>query len=522
MASVAWDRNRLDQALAYSDSRKRFQAELLPKFPAGMQQGIERMVNAVLSAQLIDVRAQGMVLTVRASSSSALVDADRQRLARVRVLLSDLGARGASESLNAVLVRDARARLRALDEAFTQGDVFVPRDLRSWSGEKAPLVVAFGTGDTMGLASYVAQQQAFIEASAREAEALLQGIEGLEANDPLVQRWRGIVADVAKYRLKSPASSLQNLEQFILNTSAELDMANCSDKLSRVSQRRGGDVFGERLVNLQLRLSTRCRELRNTELRDGWAKFVDVFNHRLAGRAPFKTGAQLPNDRPPADVDEVATALKAYERATKTTGGGAATPVVKHFDEQMQRVRTFMAPLFAADENATPGYDMAVDFRANPAAELEGNKIIEWSITVGSHTLKQREPQRALHWEPGTPIVVSMRLARDGPVAPSADPQQPTMWVEDRTVSYRFNDLWSLYSMIAGHREPDGAGRSDPKSQLLRFEFPIYSNGEALKGLPDSRARVYLKLAVSPAGKRAPLAWPGSFPSKAPEWTFQQ
>jgi type VI secretion system protein ImpL len=222
------------------------------------------------------------------------------------------------------------------------------------------------------------------------------------------------------------------------------------------------------------------------------------------------------------DIDEVATALKAYERATKTVPNGSATPVVKRFDEQMERVRAFMAPLFAADENATPGYDMAVDFRANPAAELEGNKIIEWSITVGAHTLKQREPQRALRWEPGTPIVISMRLARDGPVAPAADPQQPAMTVDERTVSYRFNDLWSLYSLIASHREPDGAGRSDPKSQLLRFEFPIFSNGDVLKGLPDSRARVYIKLAVSPAGKRTPLAWPGSFPIKAPEWALQQ
>jgi type VI secretion system protein ImpL len=520
VASVAWDRNRLDQALAFSDSRKKFQAELLPKFPPALQQGVERMANAVLAEQMIDVLAQGMVLTERASSA-ALVDADRQRLARVRVLLSDLGARSASDTLGTVLVRDARARLRVIDDAFMQGDVFVPRDIRNWSGEKGPLVAAFGAGDAMGLASYVAQQQAFIESSAREAETLLAAIEGPEANDPMVQRWRGIVGDVAKYRLKSPASSLQNLEQFVLNAASDVDRANCVDKLAKFPPRRGGDVFGERLANLQVRLAGRCRELRNNELREGWAKFAEVFNRDLAGRAPFKTGLPLPADRPPADIEEVSTALKAYERAWKTVDRAAATPTVKRFDEQMERVRAFMAPLFSANDNAAPGYDLGVEFRANPAAELEGNKIIEWSITVGSHTLKQREPARALHWEPGTPIVVSLRLARDGPVAPAPDPQQPGMWVEDRTVHYRFNDLWSLYSMIASHREPDGPGRSDAKAQVLRFEFPIFSNGELLKGLPDSRARVYLKLAVSPAGKRAPLAWPGSFPSKAPEWTLQ-
>lgn len=520
LASVAWDRNRLDQALAFSDSRKRFQAELLPKFPPALQQGVERMVNAVLAEQMIDVLAQGMVLTERASSGAALADADRQRVARVRVLLSDLGARPASDALGNVLVRDARARLRVIDDAFMQGDVFVPRDMRNWTGDKGPLVAAFGAGDAMGLASYVAQQQAFIESSAREAETLLASIEGAEANDPMVQRWRGIVADVARYRLKSPASSLQNLEQFVLNAAADVDMGNCVDKLAKFPPRRGGDVFGERLANLQVRLAGRCRELRNNELREGWAKFAEVFNRDLAGRAPFKTGAPLPADRV-ADLQDVATALKAYERAWKTVDRTGATPTVKRFDDQMERVRAFMSPLFTADENGAAGYDLAVEFRANTAAELEGNKIIEWTMTVGGHTLKQREPARALRWEPGTPIVISLRLARDGPVAPAPDPQQPGMWVEDRTVNYRFNDLWSLFSLIGSHREPDGPGRSDPKSQLLRFEFPIFSNGEVLKGLPDSRARVYLKLAVSPAGKRSALAWPGSFPSKAPEWTLQ-
>ncbi|MGE4242609.1 type VI secretion system protein [Ramlibacter sp.] len=518
MASVMWDRARLDQALAYADARKKFQTELLPKFPPMMQQGVERTVNAVLAEQIVDVVAQGMVLTERSSQVSAIADADRQRVVRIRVLLAELGARLPGETLAAVLVRDAKARLRALDETFAQGEVFVPRELRAWTGEKGPLVSAFGTGDSMGLAAYVAQQQAFVDSSAREAEALLAAMEGSENADATVNRWRGIVADVAKYRLKSPASNLQQLEQFILNASADIDLANCTDKLSRMAQRRSGDVFGERLVNLQVRLVQRCRELRTTENRDGWMKFVEVFNRDVAGRVPFKTGAPLAADRY-ADLDEVASALKAYERAAKSVERNAATQQVKRFDEQMERVKTFMAPLFTAEEGAAQGYDLAVDFRANPQAEIEGNKIIEWSVSVGGHTLKQREPVRPLRWEPGTPIVVSMRLARDGPVAPVADPLQPAMVVEDRTVTYRFTDPWSLFSFITSHREAEGQNRGDAKTQLLRFEFPIVSSGDPLKGSADSRARVFLRLAVSPAGKKSPLAWPGTFPTRAPEWT---
>ena len=519
LATVIWDRPRLDQALAYSDSRKKFQAELLIKFPPAMQQSIERMVNAVLAEQIVDTLAQGIVLTERANGTST-ANEDRMRVSRVRVLLAELGARGPSEQLNTVLLRDARARLKALDDTFAQGDVFVPRELRSWMGEKGPLVTAFGAGDSMGLASYVAQQQAFVESSAKEAEALLAGIEGLDANDPLVQRWRGIVADVAKYKLKSPASSLQLLEQFIVTQSADMDLANCADKLSRTTQRGPTDIFGQRLVNLQVRLAQRCRELRANEQREGWIKFAEVFNQSLAGRAPFKVGtAARGTDSPPADIGEIGNALKAYERAAKAPDRASAAPAIRRFDEQMERVRAFMAPLFTTDDNAIPGYDVAVEFRANQPGEVEGNKIIEWSIAVGGNTVKMREPPKTLQWQPGTPIVVTMRLARDGPVVPLADPAQPAMYVEDRTVMFRFNDLWSLYSFISSHREPDGPGRSDAKSQLLRFEFPLAHGGEAMKGTPDARARVFVRLAVSPAGKRAPLAWPGAFPTKAPDWT---
>nr|WP_255429256.1 type VI secretion system protein [Ramlibacter albus] len=518
MATVIWDRARLDQALAYSDSRKKFQAELLTKFPPSMQQSIERMVNAVLAEQVVDTLAQGIVLTER-TGGNQLASEDRQRVSRVRVLLNELGARNPSEQLNTVLLRDARARLRALDEAFTQGDVFQPRELRQWTGEKGPLVAAFGTGDPMGLAAYVAQQQAFVESSAKEAEALLAGIEGLDANDPLVQRWRGIVGDVQKYRLKSPASSLQMMEQFILVQSADLDLANCADKLSRVSQRSATDVFGQRLVSLQVRLAARCRELRASEQREGWMKFAEVFNQSLAGRAPFKNGMVTSTDTPPADVQEVGMVMKAYDRAAKAPDRANAAPPLRRFDEQMEKVRTFMAPLFPTDDNSIPGYDVGIEFRANQPGEVEGNKIIEWSVSIGGNSVKMREAAKPMQWQPGTPIVVTMRLARDGPVAPLADPAQPGLWVEDRTVMYRFSDLWSLYSFVASHREPDGPGRSDAKSQLLKFEFPLYSGGEAMKGTPDGRARVFMRVSISPAGKRAPLAWPGSFPTRAPDWT---
>lgn len=185
----------------------------------------------------------------------------------------------------------------------------------------------------------------------------------------------------------------------------------------------------------------------------------------------------------------------------------------------MLKVRDFLAPLYPTEENQVPGMDLTVEFRANAASEIDGNKIIDWSLAVGSQMLRQREPARPLRWEPGLPIVLTMRVARDGPVIPAADAAQPDMSVEDRTVTYRFDDPWALFSFITTHRDTDSPAGTDARSQLLRFEFPLITNNANPGAQPRaSRARVYVRVAVSAAGKRAPLAWPGAFPVRQPSW----
>jgi type VI secretion system protein ImpL len=185
----------------------------------------------------------------------------------------------------------------------------------------------------------------------------------------------------------------------------------------------------------------------------------------------------------------------------------------------MQRVREFFAPLFPTEESQPAGMDLMVEFRANPASEIHGNKIIDWALTVGSQKLHQRDPARPLRWEPGVPIVFALRVARDGPVIPKAEPGRSTMSVEDLTVSYRFEDPWALFTFIGMHRELDAPTGTDARSQLLRFEFPVASSSENPRvALKETRARVFVRVHVSAAGKRAPLTWPGVFPTRVPAW----
>lgn len=533
-ATVTWNRGRLDQALALSDTRKRFQTELLTRFPGSLQGPVARMHDAALTEAARDLLSEAVIVSVNDVQAPA-PEADRARALQLRAWLRELGGESVAESMSGVLARDALSRLQFLDNAFARADIFMPRDIafRAWDGQKSPLIDAFGATDPATLAAYVTQQQAFIDATGKDAEGLLQQLGTAHSSNPLVARWQGIVADVNRYRLKSPTSSLMMLEQFILAGAADVELKNCMEKLSaRAGQRRAADLFSERMQVLQAGLYTRCREIKQTEYQEAWNRFSETFNRDLANRFPFRPTALDPSlkgtaaDRSPADVEEVGRVLKLFERSRSVSlatvrepSRVSASTSVQRTEEQMQRVREFLAPLYPTEDNQVPGMDIAVEFRANSASEIDGNKIIDWSLSVGSQTLRSRDAVRPLRWEPGLPIVLTMRVARDGPVIPVAEVIQSAMTVEDRTVTYRFDDQWALLSFISMHRDSESSAGTDARSQLLRFEFPLITNSASPGAQPRaSRARVYVRLAVSPAGKRTPLAWPGAFPVRAPSW----
>jgi type VI secretion system protein ImpL len=206
--------------------------------------------------------------------------------------------------------------------------------------------------------------------------------------------------------------------------------------------------------------------------------------------------------------------------SSRNTASGQSA---RRFMEQFDRVRAFMGPLYPVEEGAVAGYDMAVEFRTNQSSEIEGNKVIDWTLEVGSQSLKLRDAPRPLRWEPGTPITLTLRLAKDSPVNATNDAQQLHMSADGKTVSYRFTDAWALLRMIQRQREPDPAGRADGRSQLLRMEFPMVIGADNNPRLApqEVRARVYMRVSLSPVGKRTSVFWPGVFPVRAPEFSGQ-
>lgn len=524
-ATVSWNKALLEQANGLAEARKRFQAGPFVTLPARLQQPAAALADLALAANAQGLLTQALSVAP-ADLPSGASDAERASVLRVRAWLLEIGAGDVSAELDAVLATDALSRLQRLDDIFNGAEVFVPREraLQTWNGEKGVLLDAFGNGDAAVLAAYVAQQQEFVDTAAGQAEGVLAQLAGFAPGNPLVTRWQAIVADVRRHRLKSPASSLMALEQFIVSGSADIELGNCTDKLgSRGVQRRGADVFAERLLHLQNGLLVRCRELAAGRYREEWERFASLYNRDLAQRAPFD--ARPHGDAPPADRDAVGAAMQQFDRvraaaalAEREPGMAGARAPVREAGEQLRRMREVLAPLYPVEPGQAAGLDVTVQFRPAGVPDAGANQIIDWSLAIGAGTLRRGDPAHALRWEPGMPVVLSLRLARDGSGQPQAEPGHVNMSVTERTVTYRFDDPWALFSFIGAYRDSEVAD-GDRRGPLLRFEFPVLHSGAGATVVPlAARTRVFLRLGVSAPGKRMPMAWPTVFMSHVPGW----
>lgn len=529
---LLWDSAKLDQALALGDQHKRFLAEGLLKFPAANRPGVVAFLNGqfarLINDKLIDaLSVSGRVDPANVSDANAF-DAARGRLIKVEALLADLGAVSAADTLQRLVSTDASVRLRQIDKSLNQSDLYAirGRDLSYWTGDKGPLLQAFGVPDTQALQQYLLLQFNRADALGKQAEIYLPSLDRTASDSQLVSRWQAINRELERYRGKNPNSSLGQYEQFLLSVGAEADRTTCAEKLGGKSPgTRPADYFAERHVQVYTALLKRCTELRYSEQVEQWTALSGTFNGQLSGRAPFALPGS--KDTVDADYDDLGQFFKGSEKVARilkdsvsSSRGAAPAASVRRFSEQMERVRAFMAPLYPPEDGMVAGYDLSVEFRANQAGEMEGNKVIDWSLDVGPQTLKLRDAPRLLRWEPGMPVTLTLRLAKDIPGNALPDPQQNAMGVDGKTVSYRYTDTWSLIRMVQRQREADPTGRGDLRTQLLRMEFPIGTGTEPGKGSqPDVRAKVYLRLTLYPVGKRTPMTWPVAFPIRAPEFS---
>lgn len=537
-STIAWDRAQLDQALALADVRKRFLDDGLAKVPEVVKPSIARALDLQFARLVSDQVAAAAALTPAAGEpDSAAFDAARDRLARIKAQLTEMGASAQVEDLDTLVSQDAMAHLQLVDQALARSELYATRTASGWEAPRSasPVFAALGVPDGGAVGPYLDRQAARAQALGQQAQRYLAALTPADAASPLAQRWQAIDRDLDRYRQKNPNSSLLMLEQFVQAVATDNGTGGCMAKFGgHPSVSAGDDYFASVHARLYTSLLARCTEGYVLELRQQWGGFAAAFNQGVAGRAPFAgTRASLMSvadraDPGTADYGELGQVLKRYEPiSTLLRDAGAngrklaTTASVRQFVDDFNQVKTLLAPLYPSDEGAAAGYDLNVEFRANRGSEIAANQLIDWTLTSGAQSVSAADGSHALHWDYGAPVSLVLRFAKDSPLTAVNDTQQRSFTTDGRTLAWQFNDPWALITFIARQRVPDPGLSGAGTTQLLKFDFPLgVANAADLAALPkEARARVYLRMTLTPAGKKTPLPWPGGFPARAPDWT---
>ncbi|MGF7189333.1 type VI secretion system protein ImpL [Robbsia andropogonis] len=556
---LRWRLDRLAGPEALDDARKQLLAKtvlpLSPDLAQDVTRGADKQLAALLLRRLADA-AQLVPVSVMADPASA---AGRSSAPAVQIALKQiadsltlLDATPAVQQLQERLSADAMSWLQMLDQRLNASDLYAvarvtaadgpcgPMNARVESDRVVPvpsMACAFAVRTQSALASFVGEQSATIVDWGGQATTLLPLLTTADANTALARKWRGIVEDLARYAVRSPMSSLLQLEQFILaagppGAGAPIDGGACARLASTAPRSASQDYFSETQWRLYRWLSTQCQAASSMRRRADWRAFQTVFNTYLAGHSPFASPLRGSGERQPeaADPSQVARALMLFRRfkgATVSAGAGmfdgnrgssvmpsSVGAFARQFD-MMSRILTpltggaeskssgsglrgkgglpandgppepslasaataggnDMSALVSADTGTPGGLGLKVAFRVNKQLEQYGNQIIDWTFASGAQRVsKQRDalPAKAsasLAWRPGDPIVLTLRLADEAQIRIGADPRQPAMATDGRTVIFRFDDTWALLSMIDRHRASTGTD-----GITLAFSFPV-------------------------------------------------
>lgn len=551
---VRWDTKRLDEAIALADEQRRFLKDNLTKFPVALQDEVREIADRHLGRRMTDLVAKAQSLSLespraRTSGSGADASADTHdfdkagtQLVRLLTLFREIGALASYEDLSSLLRRDAVRGLLALNRVLEGSELYSGRDgnFSWWQGDRNPGLGAFRASDMQGLADFLGQQYGQIESLAALSAPLIAmvdnaGIRLDTATAQTVRRLRGVIREVDRFKNKNPRSSVVELEAFIRTEMAEIDGQNCIEKMApKIGVARDADFFLERQIVLRQQLFARCVELASAEAHKAYAAIYKGFDP-LRGRFPFGANpVRGPGGE--ADPEDVVQFLRLYERLSKVVapvvGGRAIGRVVAPsssaidrtsaavFLDQMTRVRAFLGPLLPPDEaTAPPGYDLSVEFRVNQALEVDGNRIVDWNLEIGDQVMKLRDPARNMRWRPGLPIVLTLRWAKDAPTTPVNDGSLTHLTVDAKNVSYRFGGDWALVSLLKWQAATaDAPTRAEVRPHLLKFEFstqPVSSAGQFRSVAPEGRARVFMRVTVTPGGKKDVLSLP-VFPTSVP------
>ncbi|PHV04057.1 hypothetical protein CSQ96_27820 [Janthinobacterium sp. BJB412] len=537
-ALVTWDMNVLNRTLLMVAEQRAYMGRVLAGFPFQFQAELQSVADQRLAANLL----AGVAL---ARSRTSDPQEAWQRLGQSQKLLTALldavrsqGTPAQYRGMADKLAQQAAAGLRWLQGDFQAGAPYRPREggFNWWQGSPNPAAQGFAGGQAAALEEYLLNQHAQLENSVKLAQPLLRLLESADAgaaeaaatasgHGGIADYWRGLAAELARFQSKHPNSRITQLDNYIRGELAETDLQNCSGRGGAVFASGANDFFALRGRMLASQMAVRCQELVRGGAISAYQSLSAAFRQNLAGRFPF---ADVGHEGETADIDDVATFFRSVDRYAAAAARQPPDARARDFVGAAERARTLLAPLLApADGGDAPGYEISVRFRVNERGEsdgnnqlrgeLEGNRIVDWTLQSGERSVAWHSgtagAAQTLPWRLGMPLVLTLRWAENTPTLPYRDGRDLRMSVQGRDVVYRFNEPWSLLRLLAGYRVAPPAGTA-PRYETLRFEIPTAPQAAGAT-VAAARARVFMRLALSPAGKKEALAY-SQLPVDAP------
>ena len=400
--------------------------------------------------------------------------------------------------LKRLLVNQTHSLLMAIDRTLDTENLYRGRNdvLTHWNGEPMVGLQAFAVQDLGEMRNYLNAQRYRIHFLAKDLAEPVLGLlslgflESAPQSLSLVYKWSRIAAVIQDYETLSPTNSLKILEKFLVHDINAMTLEQCtaSDD-SMTFTDITGDYFLEVRHDILQKLQKRCHGVISQRTYDQYNQAATFFNQRLAGRFPFVNDEDSAQsmDADPRDVQEFFTIINDVNKQELFTlinkkQKNHISMSVQRFLQQIHSVQPFMgAPAMMVADNTLdkpkPMVTLKLAFRSQRQQEQGGDKLIDWTLSSGSHKVTFRDEQPTLSWQVSMPVQVGFRWAADASTVPIEDSSQPDLNIDGPQALFNYSGPWSLLRLMRNHVLADVNHRdTDDSTMVLRFEVPTLYN----------------------------------------------
>ncbi len=548
---ILWDTNSLESAINLYKKFQEFKAVDLPSFPEPLQAQVltlamERLADNILqqiakSQEVREVKSDELTFVRQENDLSLEIKNFRDSsvyLGQLTDIFNSLNYVNASWMLSELLSSHAYVVLSAVDRLLDDEGLYKFRDndFKWWDGSPGVSYAAFEVSDEKELVYFLTIQRERVKHLARQyAEPLLMFLTNRTINrkpseERVLARWKGILRELDYFDKKKTNGSVNLLEKFVLVDMKNASPSNCFLTVQSKEPRGGGrDYFRKKLNDIIGQLFSRCQDLADDRVFQQYSKLENFFNRTLKGRFPFVSASNAPQADPKLlqkfywTFDSyIKKELKLLEQSSQF---GLSGDKALEFIYKLEEARPFFEPFLIQDnkKKAPPAfYFLQPSFRVNRDAEEGANQVIDWQLETPLGKVTNWDSKtKSIKWRLGDPIKFTFRWAKDAPFLPITV-RRPWGELEDRTVTYSFQNLWSLATVLMQFAavEEDFQMAGIRAANTLKFESKTreWSEEKAKKELylPKSgKARFFVRLGVKNPGSKESIEFP-DLPEKAP------